>query len=176
MAEQGVVRLSADEKALRAADRDPAVTVALVELRDLRHSAEVSAFVRRLESVPLPTVAVLGGRCDASALAVLASVSLGFVTDDIEVSVDADTVLALGLTSSLPAAVGAAPARGLLFCASADAAVLLACGLARSGDADAAARRLADPAAALLVRSSRVAARSTVAQARQYDAELRRFG
>jgi O-antigen ligase len=78
-------------------------------------------------SVSLPTVAVVSGQCDAAALALLAGVSLGFVTNDVSVSVDAPTVLALGLTSSLPVVVGAAPARGPLFSGGKlDAAVLRA--------------------------------------------------
>jgi hypothetical protein len=122
--------------------------------------------------VPLPTVAVVSGRCDASALAVLASVTLGFVTDDVAVSVDTETVLALGLTSSLPAALGGVRARGLLFAESLDAEALRSSGLAQCGNPEEAAHQLARPSSALLVRSLRVAARSTPEQARLYDAEL----
>ena len=163
-----VARISPSATELRSVDGN----AVLVTAAGLRYSDDVAAFLRRLPSVPVPTVAVVSGRCDASALAVLAAVSLGFVTDDVEVSVDARTVLATGLTSSLPAALGGARARGLLFAESVDASGLRACGLAQSGDPEEAARRLAQPSAALLARSLRVAARSTPDQARLYDAEL----
>jgi enoyl-CoA hydratase/carnithine racemase len=163
-----VARISVSATELRAADGD----AVLVTAEGLRYSDEVAAFLRRLASVPLPTVAVVSGQCDASALAVLAAVSLGFVTDDVAVSVDAETALALGLTSSLPAALGGARARGLLFAESVDAATLRVCGLAQHGNPEEAVRHLAQPSAALLVRSLRVAARSTPDQARLYDAEL----
>jgi len=163
-----VARISPSSTELRAAAGD----AVLITATGLRYSEEVAAFVRRLASVPLPTVAVVSGQCDASALAVLASVSLGFVTDDVVVSVDAETVLATGLTSTLPAAVGSALARGLLFAETLDANGLRSCGLVRTGDPEAAAHRLATPDAAKLVRSLRVAARSTPDQARLYDAEL----
>ncbi|MGB3439072.1 MAG: hypothetical protein WBA97_10010, partial [Actinophytocola sp.] len=129
-----IARISASGRELRAAERDDGVTAVLVTAAGPRYSDEVAAFVRRMASTTLPSVAVVSGQCDASALAVLASVGLGFVADDVVVSVDAGTVLALGLTSSLPAAVGGAPARGLLFAESVDAAALRSCGLARSGD------------------------------------------
>lgn len=149
----------------------------LVEAIGATHDAGTDAFLKRLEALPLPTVAVVGGRCDASALAVLATVGLGFVADDAVVTVDVATVLALGLTSILPAAIGLAPARRLLFGTELDATALRDSGLVTSGDPDEAAARLAaDPAAALLARSFRVAARSSTVQARQYDAELRRIG
>jgi enoyl-CoA hydratase/carnithine racemase len=159
---------------LRAA-RD-ATAVLLDATTGLRQADD--AFLRRLDGLSVPTVAIVGGSCDASALAVLAGVSLGFVTDDVTVSVDAATILALGLTSSLPAAVGGAHARALLLGGGPiDAEALRATGLARPGDAEQAARRLAeDPAAGLLLRSMRVAARSTAEQARHYDTELRRIG
>lgn len=163
-----------DGAALRAADRDPATGALLLDAAGVRDADR--AFLRRLESLATPTVAVLSGRCDAGALALLASVTLGFAADDVTVSVAAATVLRLGLTSSLPAAVGAVPARGLLFASTLDATALRAHGLAHAGDPVAAAERLADPEAALLVRSLRVAARSTVEQARAYDDELRRIG
>jgi len=163
-----VARISPSATELRTAVGD----AVLVTAAGLRYSDDVAAFLRRLESTALPTVAVLSGRCDASALAVLASVTLGFVTDDVLVDVDAATVLAAGLTSSLPAALGGARARGLLFAGSVNAHALRAAGLARFGDPEAAVTRLADPSAALLVRSLRVAARSTPAQARDYDREL----
>ncbi|MBB4910901.1 hypothetical protein [Actinophytocola algeriensis] len=163
-----VARISVSAQELRAAEGD----AVLIAAPGVRYSPEVASFVRRLASLPLPTVAVVSGQCDASALAVLASVSLGFVTDDVVVSVDARTVLALGLTSALPAALGGTRARGLLFAESVDATGLRACGLAQSGDAEDAVKRLARPSAALVVRSLRVAARSTPDQARLYDAEL----
>jgi hypothetical protein len=173
-----VVRLSVvDWKEAAAILRGLSADVVIVEALGVTYGEGAWDFLRRLESLPLPTAGVVGGRCDASALAVLATVSLGFSTDDALVSVDADTVLALGLTSALPAAIGLAPARGLLFGGDVNATALRRSGLARSGDPAAAAARLAaDPAAALLVRSLRVAARSSVAQARQYDAELRHAG
>ena len=163
-----IARISVSATELRAAEGD----AVLITAAGLRYSDEVAAFLRRVAAVPLPTVAVVSGQCDASALAVLAAVSLGFVTDDVEVSVDTRTVLAIGLTASLPAALGGARARGLLFAESVDASGLRACGLAQSGDPEEAARRLAQPSAALLARSLRVAARSTPDQARLYDAEL----
>jgi hypothetical protein len=163
-----VARISPNATELRKAVGD----AVLVTAADLRHSDDVTAFLRRLETTALPTVAVLSGRCDASALAVLASVTLGFVTDDVVVDIDPKTVLATGLTSSLPAALGGARARGLLFAESVNAHSLRAAGLARFGDPEAAVKRLATPSAALLVRSLRVAARSTTAQARDYDREL----
>jgi enoyl-CoA hydratase/carnithine racemase len=163
-----VARISPSATELRAAVGD----AVLVTAPGLRYSADVAAFLRRLESTALPTVAVVSGRCDASALAVLASATLGFVTDDVLVDVDATTVLSLGLTSSLPAALGGARARGLLFAESVNAHGLRAAGLARFGDPETAAKRLATPSAALLARSLRVAARSTPAQARDYDREL----
>lgn len=163
-----VARISPSAKELRAAEGD----AVLVTAADLRYSDDIAAFLRRLESTALPTVAVVSGRCDASALALLTSVTLGFVTDDMLVDVDTATVLATGLTSSLPAALGGARARGLLFTESVNAHGLRAAGLARFGDPEAAVKRLATPSAALLVRSLRVAARSTPAQARDYDREL----
>ncbi|GAB1510534.1 hypothetical protein [Actinophytocola sp. KF-1] len=165
-----IARISPSEAELRAAAR--AGTPVLVTAAGLRCSPEVVAFLRRLESAALPTAAVVSGRCDASALAVLATVTLGFVTDDVVVDVDAATVLALGLTSSLPAALGGARARGLLFAESVNAHTLRASGLARFGDPSAAVRRLAEPSAALLARSLWFAGRSTPAQARDYDREL----
>lgn len=164
-----VARISPSATELRKATGD----TVLITAADVRYSDDVAAFLRRLESATLPTVAVVSGRCDASALAVLATATLGFVTDDALVDVDATTVLALGLTSSLPAALGGARARGLLFAESVNAHALRAAGLARFGDPETAAKRLATPDAALLVRSLRVAARSTPAQARDYDRELR---
>lgn len=164
-----------DGKALRDVVRDPATTVVHIDASGGLRGADFSA---RLESVALPTVATVGGDCDASALALLAAVSLGFVAEDLAVSLDADTVLAFGLTASLPAAIGAAPARSLLLGAGPlDAAALVECGLARpAAQAPAAIARLGDPSVASLVRSLRVAARSTPRQAREYDAELRRIG
>jgi hypothetical protein len=175
-----VIRLSltdwaAATKALRDAERTAAVV--FVEAADVRFGDGAERFLQRLVSTRLPTVSVVSGQSDATALAILAGVSVGFVSNDVSVSVDTPTVLALGLTSSLPIAVGAAPARGLLFSERLDAAALRSCGLARHGeDPDAVATRLTDPAAALLVRSLRVAARSTAEQARAYDAELRQLG
>lgn len=163
-----VARISPSAKELRGATGD----AVLVTAAGLKYSDEVAAFLRRLESTTLPTVATVSGRCDASALAILASVTLGFVADDVVVDVDTETVLATGLTSSLPAALGGARARGLLFTGSVNAHGLRAAGLARFGDPEAAAKRLATPSAALLVRSLRVAARSTPAHARDYDREL----
>lgn len=163
-----IARISPSATQLRGAVGD----AVLVTATGLRYSDDVAAFLRRLDTAALPSVAVVSGRCDASALAVLASVTLGFVTDDAVVDVDAATVLALGLTSSLPAALGGARARGLLFAESVNAHGLRAAGLARFGDPEAAAKRLAEPPAALLVRSLRVAARSTPEQARHYDREL----
>lgn len=122
-------------------------------------------------------VATVGGECDAAALAILAGATLGFVTDDLAVSVHAADVLALGLTSSLPAAIGAAPARSLLLSPARGAAALVRSGLARPAeDAIGMIHRLTDPTATSLVRSLRFAARSTPAQARGFDAELRRIG
>ncbi|TDV57536.1 hypothetical protein [Actinophytocola oryzae] len=146
-------------------------SAAFVSAAGVRHDGGTDRFLRKLESVP--SVVVVSGECDASALALLATATLGFVTDDVAVSVDADTVLALGLTSSLPAAVGAVPARALLFGGTLDAAPLRDSGLARRGDP--AAARVDSPGAALVVRSLRVAARSTAEQAREYDAELRQL-
>ncbi|MFJ7217845.1 hypothetical protein [Amycolatopsis sp. NPDC098790] len=151
----------------------PDSDVVLVEARGVRFGQDAVKFLRRLEAVP--SVVVVGGECDASALALLAAATLGFVTDDVRVSSDVDTVLALGLTSVLPAAIGAAPARALLLGGPADAGALRRSGLAASGDPSAAAARLTGPEAALLVRSLRVAARSTREQARQYDDELRQL-
>lgn len=159
---------------LRAADRDPAVGAVLIDAAGVRE-LDVT-FPRRLESLTTPTVAVLSGECDAGGLALLAAATLGFVADDVTVSVDHRTVLGLGLTSSLPAALGAVPARRLLFAGSLDAWALRASGLAHDGDPAAEAARLAVPGAALLVRSLRVAARSTAQQAMAYDDELRRLG
>jgi hypothetical protein len=147
--------------------------VALIEAAGLRYGDGAERFLRRLE--PVPAVAIVSGQCDASALALLATATLGFVADDLVVSVDVDTVLALGLTFSLPSAVGAAPARGLLFGGTLDAKALRDSGLARVGDPVAAATRLADSDAGLITRSLRVAARSSAEQARQYDAELRQL-
>jgi enoyl-CoA hydratase/carnithine racemase len=167
-----------------AATRDPAVRVlhldgsAGLPDADGPEMGSTADFLRRLESVALPTVATVGGACDASALALLTAATLGFVTGDITVRVEARAVLGLGLTSSLPGAVGAAPTRSLLLGTGVvEAAELVRCGLAHPAeDAAAAIERLADPSAALLVRSLRVAARSTQAQAREYDAELRHIG
>lgn len=147
----------------------------LIEALGVRFDDGATAFFRRLDALSVPSVAVLGGACDASALALLASVTLGFVREDIEITADADAVLALGLTSVLPAALGGAPARALLLGGPVDAASLCQSGLATRGDPAEAADRLADPAAALLVRSLRVAARSTREQSRQYDDELRQL-
>ncbi|MEU8639424.1 hypothetical protein AB0C38_45150 [Amycolatopsis sp. NPDC048633] len=146
---------------------------ALVEARGVRFGDGAIKFLRRLEAVP--SVVVVGGECDASALALLASATLGFVTDDVTVSVDVDSALALGLTSTLPAAIGGATARALLFGGPADATAVRRSGLAIDGDPEEAAARLAEPAAALLLRSLRVAAHSTRDQARQYDDELRQL-
>jgi hypothetical protein len=146
----------------------------LVEARGMRFGDGAIKFLRRLEAVP--SVVIVGGECDASALALLTSATLGFVTDDVSVSADVDSALALGLTSTLPSAIGSAAARALLFGGPADATALRLSGLAVEGDPEEAAARLADPAAALLVRSLRVAARSTREQARQYDDELRQLG
>lgn len=177
----GVARLSLADwasaaKALRDAERTAAAV--LVDARGTRYAEGADRFLQRLVSTRLPTVSFVSGQCDAAALAVLATVSLGLVSNDVSVSVDVPTVLALGLTSSLPTAVGAAPARGLLFAgAPLDADALRGSGLARHGqDAEALATRLAEPAAALLVRSLRVAERSRPEQARAYDAELRQLG
>ncbi|GHF41407.1 enoyl-CoA hydratase/carnithine racemase [Amycolatopsis bartoniae] len=156
---------NADAKELRGADE-----VVLIEANGLRYGDGATGFFRRLDTLTVPTVTVVSGQCDASALALLASVSLGFAADDLRVEVAADTVLALGLTSLL----SAPPLRSLLF-TQPDAAALRRCGLAQEGAPEEAAVRLADPSAALLVRSLRVAARSTPAQAREYDAELRRL-
>lgn len=178
MAGDDVPRLSVvDWKAAATALRSVATGVVLIEAVDVSYGGGTEAFLRRLESMPVPTVAVVGGRCDATALAVLAAATVGFAADDVTVSVAADTVLALGLTSALPAAIGLAPARGLLFGGTIEAKTLRDNGLARSGDPAATAARLgADPGAALLVRSLRVAGRSNIAQAREYDTELRRIG
>ncbi|OLF14074.1 hypothetical protein BLA60_02605 [Actinophytocola xinjiangensis] len=168
------VSLSDGVAGLRAAGRDPAVGAVLVDATGAREIDP--AFPRRLESLDTPTVAVVSGDCDAGALAVLAAATLGVVTDDVTVTVEHPTVLGLGLTWSLPAALGAVPARRLLFAATLDAWALRASGLAHDGDPAAEAARLAVPGAALLVRSLRVAARSTPAQALAYDDELRRLG
>jgi enoyl-CoA hydratase/carnithine racemase len=177
MTGSGVTRLSIQDwrsaaKQLRA---EPG-SVALIEAAGIRYSDGAEAFLQRLESATRPVVAVVSGQCDATALAVLASATLGFVTDDVVVSVDASTVLALGLTSSLLLALGAIPARSLLFSAGQlDASALRRSGLAQDGDPVDASARLTDPATALLVRSFRVAARSSADQARLYDAELRQL-
>lgn len=157
-----------------AALRSTTAAVVLVDADSVTYGDGTSKFLRRLESVP--SVAIVSGACDASALALLATVSLGFVTDDVTVTVAADTVLALGLTSTLPAAIGLAPARGLLFGGTLDATALRDSRLTQVGDPLKAAERLAQPGNALLVRSLRIAARSTAAQARDYDTELRRIG
>jgi hypothetical protein len=170
-----LVDWTAAAKALRDAERGAGAV--LVDAAGVRYGDGADRFLQRLAATRLPTVSVVSGQCDATALVVLAGVSLGFVSDDVSVSVDVPTVLALGLTSSLPAAVGAAPARGLLFGTRLDADALRGSGLARYGeDPEAAATRLADPEAALLARSLRVAARSCAEQARAYDAELRQLG
>ncbi|GAB3434814.1 hypothetical protein [Actinophytocola sediminis] len=168
-----VVRLSTRDWQAAATELRAAEGVVLLEAAGVR---EVDGgFLRRLAALRTPTVAVLSGRCDAGGLALLAEVTLGFVADDVTVSVSPSAVLGLGLTWSLPRAVGAVPARGLLFAESLDARALRASGLAHVGDPTEAAARLADPATALLVRSLRVAARSTVDQASAYDHELRQL-
>ncbi|KAA9157620.1 hypothetical protein FPZ12_024815 [Amycolatopsis acidicola] len=154
-----------------AAKRLREMPVVLVRASGLRYGDAAPDFLRRLEKVP--SVAVVSGACDASALALLTSATLGIAADDCTVSVEADTVLALGLTSTLPAAIGSAPARSVLFAGSIDAVSLQRLGF--TGDPASALERVSTPDAARLTRSLRVAARSTPGQARDYDAELRRL-
>jgi hypothetical protein len=138
-----------------------------VSLSDVRYGPDTDRFLRKLASAP--SVVVVGGECDATALAALATATLGFVTDDVSVAVATEVVLSLGLTWSLPVAIGAGPARGLLFGGVLDASALRDSGLAHRGTPEAVS------VDSLVVRSLRVAARSTPDQAREYDAELRRL-
>jgi enoyl-CoA hydratase/carnithine racemase len=144
-------------------------SAAYVTAVNVRKARGLARFLHKLEQVP--SVVVVSGECDASALALLATATFGHVSDDVSVSVTADVVLWLGLTWSLPHAIGAVAAKGLLFGGTLDAAALRDSGLAHRGDPTAVS--LDSPHDALLVRSLGHAARSTAMQAESYDAQLR---
>jgi hypothetical protein len=144
-------------------------SAAFVTAANVRKARGLARFLAKLEKVP--SVVVVSGECDASALALLATATFGYVTDDVSVSVTADVVLWLNLTWSLPHAIGATPAKGLLFGGTLDATALRDSGLARRGDPTSVS--LDSPHDALLVRSLRHARRSTAMEAESYDSQLR---
>jgi len=144
-------------------------SAAFVTAANVRKSRGLARFLNKLEKVP--SVVVVSGECDASALALLVTATFGYVTDDVSVSVTADVVLWLGLTWSLPHAIGEAHAKTLLFGGTLDATTLRDSGLARRGDPTAV--QLDSPGDALLARSLHHAKRSTAIEAESYDSQLR---
>jgi enoyl-CoA hydratase/carnithine racemase len=128
--------------------------------------------LRRLSALDVPVVASLAGSGDATLLAAALHASYAVAAPELRIECAPRDVLALGITWRLER-MGA---RSLLFGPQPlDAARLERAGIVEvGGDAEAAAERLAtDPATALLVRSLRAAARSSAAESRAFDDELR---
>jgi hypothetical protein len=121
------------------------------------------AGLRRLRALDAPVVAEVSGEGDEAALALVLAATLAFGPADWTVRIEPRRALELGLAWPLQR-------RGLERLLFAEQPVSLPlC----EGDARVAAERLAaDPAARLLVRSLRAAARSTAAQSAEFDREL----
>jgi enoyl-CoA hydratase/carnithine racemase len=141
---------------------------------------KAAAALNRLAALDAPVVASLDGQGSAAVLALALASSFAVASESFAVDCsDPRDVLEVGLVGPLVAAVGTAPAKAILFGPQpVEAARLAACGVltvhASPAEAagEAAARLAANPATRLVVRSLRAAARSTRAQAAEYDAEL----
>jgi len=139
-----------------------------------------AAGLNRLAALDAPVVASLEGHGDAAALALALASSYAVASESFVADCsDPRDVIERGLAGRLVAAVGTAQAKAILFGPQpVDAARLAAVGVltvhASPAEAagEAAARLAANPATRLLVRSLRAAARSTPAQAAEYDSEL----
>jgi enoyl-CoA hydratase/carnithine racemase len=134
----------------------------------------------RLVALDAPIVASLQGRGSSTALALALASSYAVASQTFGVDCsDPRDVIEAGLAGRLVAALGTAQAKAIIFGPQpVDATRLAACGVLtihgtpEEAAAEAATRLAANPATGLLVRSLRAAARSTPAQAAEYDSEL----
>jgi hypothetical protein len=127
-----------------------------------------------LARFPSPTVLAASGPLDATALTLCCACTVAYVDPAAPpAEIDPAAALALGLAGRLTERLGPGAAARILLGGTSSSLP----GLAIADDdplaaARATAARLAEPAGRLLVRSLAFAARSTAAQASEYDREL----